>query len=201
MKRLFLLPLLLVPALLSAQVADYARTLPARSYSVGLTPAWYFDNASVGLRSIGVEAGGGGAPAVGISGGYGVNYSMDLGLKAIYVFNGKPFFGADIQYLVYETRQSYVSLIGGLHYWDNVGVDLTGIFTFSPRYNINFTVGLDLDVNYDPDMDSNIRSRFWVPVNLGWHISDYTVLFAEYNLQVSELSWGILALGGKVIIR
>jgi opacity protein-like surface antigen len=203
MKRFILLLFLAVPVLAAAQVADYARTLPVRSYSVGIVPAWYLDSGHdrIGLRSVGVEADQGGALAVGLTGGYGVNYSMDLGLKAIYVLNGRPFFGADLQYLVYETRQSYVSLVGGLHYWDNVGVDLTGLFTFAPRYNFNFTAGLDLDVIYDPEMTSRVRTRFWVPVNVGWHISDYTVLFAEYNLQVSNNSWGIVALGGKVIIR
>jgi hypothetical protein len=201
MKRLLLLLFLALPAISSGQVVNYAKTLPERSFSVGVTPSWYLDNGNVGLRSIGVEADQGGALAVGLTGGYGLQYSLDLGAKFIYVMDGVSYFGVDLQYLIYEARNSYFSVIGGLHRWDNFGADLTGLFTYSPRYHINLSAGLDLDVNYDPDMPSNVRARVWLPVNVGFNINELTFLFVEYNLQVSELSWGILALGANFIFR
>ncbi len=46
--------------------------------------------------------------------------------------NGVSYFGVDLQYLIYEARNSYFSVIGGLHRWDGFGVDLTGLFTYIP---------------------------------------------------------------------
>ncbi len=67
----------------------------------------------MGLRSIGVDEDQGGALALGVSGGYGINYSLDVNAKIIYVVGGKPFFGADVQYLVHEARYTYISV----HRW------------------------------------------------------------------------------------
>lgn len=201
MRYLFILLLFSVPMWLSGQVVNYAKTLPERSFSLGVAPSYYFDNASVGLRSIGVEADQGGAMAIGLSGGYGINYSLDLNAKIIYVMGGKPFIGADVQYLIYEARSTYISVIGGLHYWDNFGADFTGLFTYAVNYNMNLSVGLDFDVNYDPDLDGNVRVRGWLPVNIGFNISRYTYLYAEYNLQISQWSWGIAAIGANFIFK
>jgi len=201
MKCLLLLLLFSVPMWLSAQVVNYAKTLPERSFSLGVAPSYYFNNSNVGLRSIGVEEDQGGALAVGLTGGYGISYSLDVNAKIIYVMGGKPFIGADIQYLVYEARYTYISVIGGLHYWDNFGADITGLFTYAIKYNINLSAGLDFDVNYDPDMSGNVRFRAWLPVNIGFNINKYTFLYAEYDLQVSQWSWGIAAIGANFIFK
>jgi len=201
MKRLSILLLLAIPFMATGQVVNFAKTLPERSYSLGITPSFYFNNDNVGLRSVGVEADERGAFALGISGGYGIQYSLDVSAKFLYVVGGKPFFGADLQYLIHEGRNAYISVIGGLHYWDNFGVDLTGLFTYAINFDINFTTGLDLDVNYDPEMDNNIRARVWLPVNIGFNLSRYTFLYAEYDLQVSQLSWGIVSVGANFIFR
>jgi len=201
MKRLLFLLLLVFPLWVSGQVVNYAKTLPERSFSVGVTPSYYFDNASVGLRSIGVEADQGGALAIGVNGGYSLSYSLDLNAKMIYVMGGKPFFGADLQYLIHEARYTYFSVIGGLHYWDNFGVDITGLFTYALNYNINLSAGVDMDVNYDPDMSGNVRFRAWLPVNIGFNINKMTFLYAEYDLPVSQWSWGIAAIGANFIFR
>ncbi|MFH0756221.1 MAG: hypothetical protein V2B15_02905 [Bacteroidota bacterium] len=201
MKRYLLLLLLVSPFMASGQVVNYAKTLPERAFSVGLTPAFFMDNGSVGLRSIGVDAGQGGALAIGLSGGYGLQYSLDLSAKFIYVMDGIPYFGVDLQYLLYETRNSYFSMIAGLHHWDNFGVDLTGLFSYSPRRHFNLSAGLDMDLNYDPEMPNKIRTRFWLPVNAGFDVNERTFLFAEYDLPVSQWSWGIVAIGANFIFR
>ena len=84
---------------------------------------------------------------------------------------------------------------------DGFGVDLTGLFTYSPRYSVNLTVGLDMDINYDPDMPNNIRARAWLPVNAGFNLNDVTFLFAEFDLPVSQWSWGIVSVGANFILR
>jgi len=201
MKRLLILVCFAIPIAGSAQVVNFAKTLPERAFSVGLTPSYYIDAGSVGLRSVGVDANEGSALAVGLSAGYGLKYSLDMNAKFIYVHNGIHFFGVDFQYLAYETRSSYFSVIAGLHHWDNFGIDLTGLFTYSPRYYLNFTFGLDMDLNYDPDMENNLRTRFWLPVNVGFNLNDQIFLFAEYDLQVSQWSWGILSVGVNFIFR
>lgn len=201
MKRLLILLLLALPFFASAQVVNFAKTLPVRSFSLGITPAYFINNANVGLRSIGVDADEPGALAIGLNGGVSLQYSLDLNAKFVYVMGGTPYIGADLQYLIHEARNSYFSVIGGLHYWDNFGVDLTGLFTYTLSYNVYLSGGLDLDVNYDPEMPNSILTRVWLPVNIGFNISDYTFLYAEFNLQVSQWSWSILAVGANFIFR
>ncbi len=201
MKRLLFLLLLATPLWVSGQVVNFAKTLPERSFSLGVTPSYYFNNSNVGLRSIGVDEDQAGALAIGVSGGYGINYSLDLNAKIIYVMGGKPFIGADVQYLIYEARYTYISVIGGLHYWDNFGADITGLFTYMLNNNVSISGGLDFDVNYDPDMDGNVRFRGWLPVNVGFNVSRYTYLYAEYDLQISQWSWGIASIGANFIFK
>jgi hypothetical protein len=38
-------------------------------------------------------------------------------------------------------------------------------------------------------------------VNVGFNLNDLTFLFAEYDLQVSQWSWGILSVGVNFILR
>jgi len=211
MKKLLFLLCITVPVVATAQVVNFAKTLPVRSYSIGITPSYYIDAGSALLQDIGVEPGesedmdiglgDGGALAVGLSGGYAINYSLDLGARFIYVMNGAPQFGVDLQYLLHETRSSYFSVIGGLHHWKSFGFDLTGLYTFTPRYFLNFTVGLDMDLNLNPDPDNSFRSHFWLPVNVGFNVNDQTFLFAEYDLRLSSYAWGIVSVGVNFIIR
>jgi len=58
-----------------------------------------------------------------------------------------------------------------------------------------------MDVNYDTRMDSNVRFRAWLPVNLGLEVNEMTTLWAEFNLQVSQLSWSLLSLGANFNFR
>ncbi len=164
MKRLFPFVILLVPFIATGQVVNFAKTLPVRSYSIGLTPAWHFNNGLTGLRNVGIGEDEPGTFAVALNGGYALNYSMDLGAKYMYVYGGKHYFGVDLQYLLYEGRKSYFSMVAGLHSWDGYGVDLTGLFTWSPRYFINLTAGVDVDVDYFPDYLESGDSKIGHPL-------------------------------------
>lgn len=189
MKKLLLLLLFSLPVLLSAQVVNFAKTLPERAWSVGFTPAWHADR-----NVILFDAGG---ASFALNGGYGLLYSLDVNARYVYFMNGTDYIGVDVQYLVHEARKSYFSVIGGLHKWDQFGCDLTGLFTYLPRYAVNFSIGLDIDLSFASEMNP----RFWVPLNVGFNLNEMLFLFAEYNLPVSDRSWDIVALGLNLVIR
>jgi hypothetical protein len=210
MKRYFPVLILLatIPLLsveVAGQVVNYAKTLPERSFSIGLTPAWHFNNGLTGLRNLGIGEEEPGTFSVAATGGHALNYSMDLGVKYMYTYGGKHYFGVDLQYLVHEARQTYFSVVAGLHRWDGYGVDLTGLFTWSPRYFLNFSTGLDLDVDYFPSYlesgDSKVGTRFWLPLNVGFNANETAFIYLEYDLNISEWAWGIVALGVNIVIR
>ena len=189
MKRLILLILITVPVLVSGQVVNYAKTLPERAFSVGLSPAYHIDR-----NVILFDAGG---MSYALSGGYGVQYSIDLNARYVYYMNGADYIGVDIQYLLHEARQSYFSVIAGLHKWDEFGFDLTGLFTYAPRYFFNLSVGLDMDLSFATELNS----RFWLPLNVGFNANEQIFVYLEYDLPVSERAWGIAALGINFVIR
>ena len=189
MKRLILLLLIVVPVLASGQVVNFAKTLPERSYNIGLTPAYHFDNNTVLFDAEG--------PAIALNAGYGLKYPLDFNVKYIYFVNGPDFMGFDFQYLMHEARFSYFSVIGGLHRWEDFGLDVTGLYTYAPRYFLNLSVGLDFDLSFAEEL----KPRFWLPVNVGLNVSEYVFVFAEYSLPVSELSWDIFAVGLSMIFR
>ena len=150
---------------------------------MGLTTGYHFDRDVVLF-----DAGG---PSVAVNAGYGIQYSLDVNARVLYFFEGSYYVGADMQYLVYETRNTYVSVLGGLHYWDVFGCDISGYISYTPRYEWSLSTGLDLDLSFA----QNVNPRFWIPLNVGYNITEVSFLFAEYKLPVSDLSWGILAIG------
>ena len=132
-----------------------------------------------------------------LSAGYGLMYSLDVNTRYIYFVNGADYVGVDFQYLVYESRSSYVSAFAGLHYWDVFGCDLSGLFTYTPRFEWSFSTGLDLDLSFAEEL----KPRFWIPLNVGYYLNDMLFLFFEYKLPVSDYSWGITALGVNLVLQ
>ncbi len=188
MRRILFLLFAIIPVLASGQVVNFAKTLPERAFSVGLAPAYHLGE-NVFTSNEG--------PAVAITGGYGLLYSLDIGARYIYFANGADYFGIDMQYLLHEARQSYFSAMAGLHKWDQFGIDLTGLYTYTPRYLVHFSVGLDFDLSFA----SELNPRFWVPLNAGLNVNEMMFVYLEYNLPVSERAWDIVALGINLIIR
>jgi hypothetical protein len=189
MKRLLLFFLLSSGMSLYAQVVSFPKTLPERTWSVGLTPAYHFDRDVVLF-----DAGG---AAFALSGGYGILYPLDVNARYTYFVNGPDYIGIDMQYLVYETRNTYVSVLGGLHYWDVFGCDISAYVSYTPRFEWSISGGLDLDLSFAEDL----HPRFWIPFNVGYNLSEMIFLFAEYKLPVSDLSWGIASLGVNILLR
>ena len=53
----------------------------------------------------------------------------------------------------------------------------------------------------DLSFAEDINPRFWIPLNVGYNVTELMFLYAEYNLPVSDPSWGIVALGINVVLR
>ncbi|MFC2129285.1 hypothetical protein ACFLQX_00740 [Bacteroidota bacterium] len=185
MKRYLFIIFLFVSTLTSAQVINFGKTLPVRSFSIGTSASYNVDTY--------VNDGGMSFMAFG---GFGIGYSLDVNVKYGY-YPGKDFFGADMQYLFKETRKSYFSVIGGLHYQDDFGFDLTGSYTYSPQFWINFTVGLDFDLI----LSEQLGFRAWIPLNAGVNLGDLFYIFFEYDLPANDKAWDIISLGVNYIFR
>jgi hypothetical protein len=189
MKKLLFFLLFFTSFSLYAQVVTFPKTLPDRAWSVGLSPAYHIDRNVVAF-----DAGG---MSIALSGGYGILYSLDVNARYIYFVNGADYVGLDMQYLVYETRKTYISVLGGLHYWGVLGCDISGYVSYTPRFEWSLSTGLDLDLSFAQD----VNPRFWIPLNVGYNLNEMTFLFAEYKLPISDLSWGIVALGVNMVLR
>lgn len=185
MKRYLLVFFLILSSIASAQVINFGKTLPIRSYSIGVAASHNTDTfvSDGGLSFM-------------ASVGYGLAYSVDMNLKYGY-YTGADFFGADIQYLFRETRKSYFNIIGGLHYQEDFGFDFTGSYTYTPEFWINLTVGLDFDLM----MADNLTFRAWIPLNAGVNLGNIVFLYFEYDLPANEKAWDIVSLGANFIIR
>lgn len=185
MKRFLPIILLFVSSLASAQVINFGKTLPVRTFSVGTSASYNVDS----------PYNDGGMSFMAFV-GYGASYAVDFNAKYIY-YPGKDYFGADVQYLFRETRKSYFNVIGGMHYQDDFGIDLTGSFTYSPEFWLNLSVGLDFDII----MGDQLGFSAWVPLNAGVNLGNIFFIFFEYDLPANGQAWDIISLGVNYIIR
>lgn len=169
------------------QVINFAKTLPVRAFSLTAAPVYNVPN--VFHRDMeGVS--------YMLMAGYGFGYDVDMSLKYAYT-NSDDFFGVDVQYLFRETRSSYYSFFGGMHKWEEYGIDLTVSYTHTPQYWINLSAGIDMDV----DFTSQLELRAWIPLNVGINLDDRYYLFLEYDLPANERAWDILGGGITFIFR
>ena len=195
MKRYLLIVFLFVSTIVSAQVVNFGKTLPVGSFSLGVATS-YNTETHVSDEGLSFMA----------FGGIGLAYSVDLNLKYSYhpLWDptevdqfGKHYIGVDVQYLFKETRKSYFNIIGGMHYHDDFGFDLTGSYTYSPEFWISLTAGLDFDLMITDDL----IFRAWIPLNAGVNLGNIVFLFFEYDLPATEEAWDIITLGANLIIR
>jgi len=186
MKRLLILLLLVLPFLAIGQAVSYPKTLPQRSYSVGIAP-------TLNSGKLTMDEG----PGIFINGGFPMNYSYDVNFRYGWFPNGPDYFGADIKWLFREQRRQYFTAVAGLHYFYDFGLDLTGVYTYTVNYNFNLAAGLDFDLSFNPDM----YRYFWLPLNVGYNADDRLYFYLEYDLPVSEMAWDIVALGLTLVIR
>lgn len=179
---------MLLNVALSAQVINFAKTLPVKAFSLTLSPIYNSAERNIyhpELRGMSYL----------IMAGYGYKYDVDFGVKYGY-YNGSDLFAADVQYLFRETRRSYYSFYGGVHKWEEYGLDLTLSFTHTPEYWLNLSTGLDIDADI-----SDFELRAWIPLNIGVNFDDRFYLFLEYDLPANDRAWDILGGGITLILR
>lgn len=136
-------------------------------------------------------------PGIFINGGVPIKYSVDVSARYGWFPNGPDYFGADVKWLFREMRRQYFTLSTGLHYFYDLGFDLTGVYTYTVSHSLNLAAGLDFDLSFNPDMDR----MFWLPLNIGYNADDRVYFYLEYDLPVSEMSWDIIAAGITFVIR
>jgi hypothetical protein len=189
MKRVFLIVFISTFFAIGSwsQVINFGKTLPTRAFSITAAPVYNVSNVfHPALKG----------PSYMVMAGYGIGYDVDMSLKYGY-YNGSDYFGIDVQYLFRETRKSYYSFFGGMHKWEEYGIDLTVSYTHTPQYWANLTVGLDMDV----DFSDQLEIRAWVPLNFGINLDDRYFIFLEYNLPANERAWDIVGGGITFIFR
>jgi len=186
MKHILALLLLVLPLLANGQAISYPKTLPVRSYSVGIAPG-------INGGKFNMDEG----PGIFAIAGFPINYSYDVNFRYGWFPNGPDYFGANIKWLFREQRRQYFTASTGLHYFYDMGFDLTAIYTYTVSYSFNLAAGLDFDLSFNQDIDR----YFWLPLNIGYNIDDRIYLYLEYDLPVSEMSWDILSAGATFVIR
>ncbi len=186
MRRILVLLLVFIPFLADGQAISYPKTLPLRSYSIGLTPTL---NGGQFIMDEG--------PGIFLSSGFPINYSYDVNFRYGWFPNGPDYFGADIKWLFREQRRQYFTMAAGLHYFYYMGFDLTGVYTYTVNYWLNLAVGIDFDLSFNTFIDR----MFWLPLNVGYNADDRIYFYVEYDLPISEQAWDILAVGATFVIR
>ncbi|MGE0079020.1 MAG: hypothetical protein AB7S48_14265 [Bacteroidales bacterium] len=145
--RRFLLGLLvmLVAGVTSAQVFNTGQTLKPKTFSVGFEPAVLMDNESDFMLFL--------------HGGYGLRKGIDFSLN-VGVLGPETYFGADVEFAIAKR----ISISAGAHDFGAFGLDGTLNFTIPIKSDVRLFSGLDLDVDFPDNEDTQFL--LWLPVGL-----------------------------------
>ncbi len=145
-----------------AQVLNSGITLKQGKYYLGFNPAVLSDNFGIFFQ-----------------GGYGLKSGMDIGLK---IGVGYPdiYVGADLEFLILR-KAPYFSVSTGAHYFGDIGVDGTGIFTIPFDQQVHFYTGLDMDINFNDDK-TRIPLWFLIGTEVAFKSNMSVLLEAEIGL-------------------
>jgi len=160
-----------------------AQTLKGGAWNIGINPV-YADYSD-------------GEFALFFHGGYGLSNSSDLGLKLGFGW-GDPYIGIDYERTVLSGKPS-VSVFGGLHFWNDFGLDLGSKVTF-PIGNVRITTGLDLDINFgeDANNDLDLYAPLWLPISLEVFLKKQLSLVFEGNIKLTNTAF--TTVGGGINI-
>lgn len=172
MRKLFILSLLLIAISLNAQVFNTSSTLKKGQFSAGFEPGLYF---------------GGNDFTLFLHGGIGLTSGADLGLK-IGLLNGATYIGGDVEFQLGKI----FSLSVGAHGQGNFGLDGTALFTFPIKSDVKLYTGLDMDILFYDNNDSQIP--LWLP--LGLEIAMKKNMSFLFETEISLTDYGSHFLGG-----
>lgn len=190
MKKLILSISLLVAVISSsnAQVLFHgAETLKKGNWQIGINPV--------------VETEWDNDFALFFHGGYGLGNNSDLGVKLGLGWWNETYFGLDYEKTLLLGKPS-VSVAGGMHFFNDFGLDLTALVTF-PINNVRIATGLDADIVFGEDAngDTEVYTPIWLPIHLEVYIKKQISIVVEGNVSLNNdepYSW--TTFGGGVNI-
>ncbi len=186
MKRIVLSLVLFFGVVISNQAQvlfSTAQTLKGGAWNIGINPV-FADNS-------------GGDFAMFFHGGYGLSNSSDLGLKLGFGWRD-PYVGLDYERTVLAGKPS-VSVFGGMHYWNDFGLDLGSKVTF-PIGNVRITSGLDLDIDFGQDTNNDLKiyAPLWLPISIEVYLKKQLSLVFEGNIKLTSTAF--TTVGGGINI-
>jgi hypothetical protein len=143
MKKLILIPLLLITTASSSQVFNTSSTLRSGHFSLGFEPSVYINGASDFNLFI--------------HGGVGLTSNIDLGLH-LGVLGNENYIGADVEFGLGRI----FSFTGGVHDYYDFGLDGTLLCTLPIQQNADIFIGLDTDIVFADEADM----LFWLPLGV-----------------------------------
>ncbi len=176
MKKLFIISLIAFSCnLINAQVFGTAEVLSKNKGNFGILPTIYEYNGNSDMILF-------------LQGGYGLSKGIDLGLK-LGVLSEETYFGMDVEFAIRKN----LSLSGGCHINDVLGLDFTGLYTFNLNNYAKLTSGLDIDIMTENDH----TIAMWLPLNLEVDIKKNLVFIFEADIDTKLIddSYNIISGG------
>lgn len=135
-KILFLI--MIAPFFLTAQVMNTARVLNQKQAAIQVYPSFQGEN-----------------PYIYLAGEYGLKNAMDLQIN--FGAGETPYFGTNIEKVVAH-NDLIIAAIGGIHYAEDLGLNLAGNLTYPLAGNLDIYTGLDINLN----MAESIKAPVWI---------------------------------------
>ncbi len=183
MKRfvLFAMMLTLFSSAGFSQIFNTGQTLKAGQFSVGAEPSVIIDGGSPNFMFFAHL-------------GYGLKKGIDIGLKAGASPGYSNYLGGDLEFALGR----YFSFAAGAHYFGNMGLDGTFLFTYPIRSDVRISSGFDSDLNFVSTTRTNqngtttevMKPEFvgWVPISLEIGLKRNLALIFEVEINVVKHS-------------
>lgn len=158
------------------QVFNTGQTLKPKIFSVGLEPA--------------VIMNGGNDFILFVHGGYGLKKGIDFGLT-LGTLHSSTYLGANVEFTVARM----VSLAVGAHNFGSFGLDGTLNLTFPIAKGVKIFSGLDTDINFPKNGDTQFL--LWIPVGVDIPIKNKMTFIFEAEIGLTSPAYNLL--GGGVL--
>jgi hypothetical protein len=162
-KCLFILVLIMVPAILTAQVFGAGETLMK-------------GKSSVGFNSFFLASGGNEKVYLFIHMDHGIGQACDFDAKIGFT-GGETYFGADLEWQL-ASRNVFVSFTGGAHKFINFGMDAIFNLMLPMGSSGGVYMGADLDVDF---VKKEMITPFWlfIGMKINFNRNTYLLMTAE----------------------
>lgn len=173
-KILFALSLVIVVQISQGQVFNTGQTLKAKTFSVGFEPAVLINGSNEFMLFL--------------HGGYGLRSGIDFSLN-VGVLGPETYFGADVEFAIAKR----ISIAAGAHDFGVFGLDGTLNFTVPVKSGVRLFSGLDLDVNFPENSDTQFL--LWLPVGLDIGIRKNMSFIFEAEIGLTDPAYHLIGGG------